>query len=154
MNTLGIKLSWVFSAIFLLATVLGFIPNPLVGSNGLFITNTAHNLIHLATAIGFIIVARMGNLSSINFMLGFGGVYFLVGMVGFLLTGSNSEDMLLGMIHINSLGNYLHIGLGSAIFSGGLLAEKTLKEPGYEDTKRMGTPNRAMTDPFLNPCKS
>jgi len=53
MNTLAIKLSWIFSAAFLLAAVIGFIPNPLVGRDGLFVTNTPHNLVHLATAIGF-----------------------------------------------------------------------------------------------------
>ncbi|MFQ5435846.1 MAG: DUF4383 domain-containing protein [Anaerolineae bacterium] len=122
MNTLGIKLSQIFAAAFLLAAVIGFIPNPVVGSHGLFLTNAAHNLVHMATAIGFFIVARMGNQPSINFMLGFGVVYLLVGMAGFLVTGKGSTGMLLGLIHINSLDNFLHLGLGTAILAGGLCA--------------------------------
>jgi hypothetical protein len=122
MKTLGIKLAWIFSATFLLATVIGFIPNPLVGSNGIFITNTPHNLVHLITAIGFAIVAGMGNIPSVKFMLGFGVVYLLVGMIGFLVTGTGSEGMLLGFIHINALDNFLHLGLGAAILISGLIA--------------------------------
>ena len=123
MKTLGIKLAWIFSATFLLATVIGFIPNPLVGSDGLFITNTPHNLVHLVTAIGFAIVAGMGNLPSTKLRLGFGVVYLLVGMVGFLVTGTGSEGMLLGFIHINVLDNILHLGLGAAILVSGLIAK-------------------------------
>lgn len=135
MNSLGTKLACTFSVTFLLATVIGFIPNPLVGGNGLFITNTAHNLVHLVTAVGFLIVARMGNVASINFMLGFGVVYLLVGMVGFLVTGISSEGMLLGFIHINALDNFLHLGLGVAILISGLVAKGALAVSGGNDTK-------------------
>ena len=128
MNTLAIKLSWIFSAAFLLAAVIGFIPNPLLGRDGLFVTNTPHNLVHLATAIGFLIVARMGNLPSIKFMLGFGVIYLLVGTVGFFVTGIGSEGMLLGFIHINGLDNFLHLGLGMAILISGLIAKGAIQE--------------------------
>lgn len=135
MNTLGIKQSWVFSAAFLSAAVIGFIPNPLVGSDGLFITNAPHNLVHLVTAIGFVIVARMGNLPSINYMLGFGVVYLLVGMIGFLVTGIGSEGMLLRFIHINALDNFLHLGLGTAILASGLVAKASIDVSGEMITK-------------------
>ena len=67
MNTLGIKLAWIFSAAFLLVTVIGFIPNPIIGEKGIFLTNTAHNLVHLLTALGFAVVAVFGNTPSIFF---------------------------------------------------------------------------------------
>jgi len=123
MDTSGTKLAWIFSATFLLAAITGFIPNPLVGSDGIFITNTPHNLVHLATAIGFLIVALMGNAAATNFMLGFGVVYLLVGAVGFLVTGISSEGMLLGFIHINALDNILHLGLGTAILISGIFSK-------------------------------
>jgi hypothetical protein len=126
MDKLGTKLAWIFSAIFLLATIIGFVPNPLVGNDGIFLTNAPHNLVHLATAIGFLIVALMGNTASINFMLGFGVVYLLVGAVGFLVTGFGSEGMLLGIIHINALDNFLHLGLGITILIGGIYAKSPL----------------------------
>ncbi len=130
MNTLGIKLAWMLSATFLLATIIGFIPNPLVGSGALFEANTAHNLVHLATAIGFAIVATMGNPASIHFMLGFGVVYLLVGVAGFFVTGFSSEGMLLGFIHINALDNFLHLGLGVVILISGLVAKSAADASG------------------------
>lgn len=127
MDSFGTKLAWIFSAAFLLATVIGFIPNPLVGENGIFLTNTPHNLVHLVTAIAFLIVAKMGNVPSIRFMQIFGPVYLLVGLIGFTVTGTSSTGMLLGFIHINALDNFLHLGLGAAILIAGTIANSTLK---------------------------
>ncbi len=127
MEQLGTKLAWIFSASFVLAAVIGFIPNPLVGENGLFLTNAPHNLFHLVTAIAFLIVAKMGNVPSIRFMQIFGPVYLLVGLIGFTVTGASSTGMLLGFIHINALDNYLHLGLGTAILCAGTLANNSLR---------------------------
>ena len=41
MTNLAVTLAWAFAAAFLGATVLGFVPNPLVGEDALFVTNTA-----------------------------------------------------------------------------------------------------------------
>ena len=121
-RNLAIKLAWAFSAAFAIATLMGFIPNPLVGQNALFVTNTAHNLVHLATAIGFAVVAIIGNRASTRFMLAFGAVYTLVGFLGFAMLGGATETHLLGIIHINFLDNFLHVGLGVAIAAGGWVA--------------------------------
>ena len=137
MNALGKKLAWILSGTFLLATVIGFIPNLLVGSDGIFLTNTPHNFVHLVTAIGFFIVGKMGNIPSIRFMQIFGPVYLLVGIIGFTVTGATSTGMLLGFIHINALDNYLHLGLGAAILFAGTIANSSLKlsdSPNQEGT--------------------
>lgn len=125
MGLLGTKLAWIFFGIFLLATVMGFIPNPLVGSDGIFLTNTSHNLVHLATAMGFFLVAKMGHASSIRFMQIFGLAYLLVGFVGFLVVRESSTGMLLGFIHVNVLDNYLHLILGVGILTARLVASKS-----------------------------
>ena len=127
MEPLGTKLAWILSGTFLLAAVIGFIPNPLVGSDSIFLTNTPHNLVHLVTAVAFFIVAKMGNVPSIKFMQIFGPVYLLVGLIGFTVTGAISTEMLLGFIHINALDNYLHLGLGAAILFAGTIANGSLK---------------------------
>jgi|SaaInlStandDraft_2_1057019.scaffolds.fasta_scaffold95272_3 hypothetical protein len=124
MNTLGIKLAWFWMAAFIFSGVVGFIPNPIVGTDAFFVTNAAHNLVHIVTAVGFIIVASMGNTASIKFMLGFGVVYVLVGVIGFFVTMGSGEGMLLGFIHINSLDNFLHLSLGAGIFISGIIANK------------------------------
>ena len=121
-NNVAVKLAWGFAAAFVGATVMGFVPNPLVGEGALFVTNTAHNLVHLATAVGFAAVAIIGNKASTRFMLGFGVVYFLVGLLGFVALGSAPETHLLGVVHINFLDNFLHVGLGIAIAVAGYVA--------------------------------
>lgn len=124
MKRLAVTLAWAFSAAFLGATLVGFIPNPLVGKNALFVTNTAHNLVHLATAIGFATVALLGEKASIRFMQAFGVIYMLTGVVGFVMLGSQSEGHLFHIIHINWLDNFLHVGLGIAIAIAGWYSQK------------------------------
>ncbi|QPJ61234.1 MAG: DUF4383 domain-containing protein [Candidatus Nitronauta litoralis] len=127
MNTFATKLACFFSAAFLLAAVVGFFPNPVVGANGVFITNAAHNLVHLATSLGFAAVAILGNTASLAFLKGFGATYLLVGAVGFFVTGMGSEGMLLGFIHINAMDNFLHLALGTTILTSGILSGVVLK---------------------------
>ena len=123
MKNPAITFAWAFAAAFLGATVMGFIPNPLVGEGSLFVTNTAHNLVHLTTAIGFAAVALWGAKPSIRFMQVFGVVYGLVGLIGFIALGSAAETHLLGIVHINFLDNFLHVGLGIAIAAAGWYAK-------------------------------
>ncbi len=127
MESLGTKLAWMFSLAFVIATVLGFVPNPLVGPNGIFLTNIPHNLVHLATAIGFAVSAILGNAASIRFMKNFGVVYLLVAVLGFTQTGWSSEGMLLGVVHINALDNLLHLVLGITILLSGIVAEGSFR---------------------------
>ena len=129
MKTTAVTLAWAFAAIFLGATVTGFVPNPLVGEGSLFVTNTAHNFVHLATAIGFAIVAALGQMASIRFMQAFGVIYMLTGVIGFAVLGSAAEGHLLHVIHINWLDNFLHLGLGVAIAAAGWYAQNQARQP-------------------------
>ena len=114
--------AWIFAGAFALTTVIGFVPNPLVGADALFVTNTAHNLVHLLTAVGFGLVAVMGDRASVIFMKVFGVVYCLVGVLGFVVLGSAAEGHLLGLVHINRMDNFLHVGLGLLILAAGFLS--------------------------------
>lgn len=116
------KISWIFAGAFALTAFVGFLPNPIVGAKALFVTNAAHNLVHLLTAVGFAAVALVGDRPSLLFMKAFGVVYFLVGVLGFITLGSAAEGHLLGLIHINRLDNFLHVGLAAIILAAGLLA--------------------------------
>ncbi len=123
MHTLGIKSAWMFSAAFLSATLFGFFANPLIGSEGIFVTNGAHDLVHLATAAGLGFAAHRGNRAAVNVLLGLGIVYQITGFTGSFETGFNSQGMLLGFIHINDMGNYLHLGVGMALLIVGYAAK-------------------------------
>lgn len=124
MNNLASNLAWALAATFLAAAVIGFVPNPLVGPDSLFVTNTPHNLVHLVTAFALAGVAAWGQVPSIRFMQVFGVVYLLTGVFGFLTLGSASQGYLLGVVHINQLDNFLHIGLGLVISAAGWVAAR------------------------------
>ena len=119
--------AWGYSGAFAVAFAIAFIPNPLVGSDSLFKTNIGHDLVHLLTAIGFAWVAKTSARASVVFMKSFGFVYLGVAILGFILLGGNSEGHMLGIIHINTADNFLHLGLAIAILSTGFMFNKTLK---------------------------
>jgi hypothetical protein len=119
MKLTATSVAWVFAAAFYAAAALGFIPNPLLGPDGLFMTNTDHNVVHLLTGVGFTIVALAGPRASVVFMQAFGVIYGLTGVLGFLATGLGGHGYLLGLVHINTLDNFLHLGLGAAIGAAG-----------------------------------
>lgn len=111
----------VFAGTFALAGVAGYIPNPLIGDGALFVTNGAHNVVHLATAALFGVVSAQGALASRILMRAFGIVYFLIGVVGLVVLAGASSTMLFGVVHINQLDNFLHLVLGAAIAAAGFL---------------------------------
>ena len=119
MKLTATSVAWVFAASFYAAAAIGFIPNPLLGPHGLFQTNTAHNLVHLLTGVGFTIVALAGSKPSVVFMQAFGVIYLLTAVVGFLATGQGGDGHLLGLVHLNTMDNFLHLGLGVVIGAAG-----------------------------------
>jgi hypothetical protein len=119
MKLTAISIAWVFAASFYAAAAIGFIPNPLLGPDGLFMANPAHNLFHLLTGVGFTLVALAGSKASVVFMQAFGVLYALLGVIGFLATGLGGAGYLLGLVHINTLDNFLHLGLGAVIGAAG-----------------------------------
>jgi hypothetical protein len=48
-------------------------------------------------------------------MQAFGVIYLLTGIIGFLSTGHGGDGHLLGVFHLNTLDNFLHLGLGAVI---------------------------------------
>ncbi|MFB3100411.1 MAG: DUF4383 domain-containing protein [Gammaproteobacteria bacterium] len=119
MNNLAVTVAWTLAALFLGTAILGFIPNPLLGQNAFFVTNTAHDFVHLASAIGFAVVAVLGEKVSIRFMQAFGIFHVLIGLIGLMTLNSQIEGYLFNIIHINSFDNFLHLGSGILIVAAG-----------------------------------
>jgi hypothetical protein len=119
MKVTAISVAWLFAASFYAAAVIGFIPNPLLGPHGLFMANPAHDMVHLLTGVGFTVVALAGSKASVVFMRAFGVIYLLTGVIGFLATAHGGAGYLLGVVHINTLDNFLHLGLGAVIGAAG-----------------------------------
>jgi hypothetical protein len=102
----------VIGVVFLLVGVLGFIPNPLVSPDGLFVVNTAHNLVHLAS--GAVILAGVYGFGSALALKIVGVIYAIIAVLGLLMGG----EALFG-IAMNMADHWLHVGLAIVILLAG-----------------------------------
>ena len=125
MNSQAQKVAWIFSGAFALSFLIALIPNPIVGAGAIFETNLMHDFVHLLTAIGFVVVAKMSEKASVLFMKGFGFVYLCVAVLGFFTLGSATGGNLFGFIHINIADNYLHLAFAAIILSMGFMSDRS-----------------------------
>jgi len=99
-----------FGIVFLLIGILGFVP-AVTPSNGMllgiFHVNTAHNIVHLASGIVFLLCGMAGAGPSQTFFRIFGIIYALVAILGFFY----GEDALLGIVANNTADTWLHVVL-------------------------------------------
>jgi hypothetical protein len=111
------KLALLFGAVFLLVGILGFIPalSPEHSDGmryllGLFMVGGVHNAIHLLSGVA----AIAGGLSSEKhaqlYFRGFGAVYTLVTIIGFI-----QKTTVLGIFDVNMADNFLHLALAVVI---------------------------------------
>jgi hypothetical protein len=131
------KLSLLFGVVFVLVGILGFIPalSPLHSDGmryllGLFMVGGVHNAIHLLSGVA----ALAGGLSTEKYaqlyFRVFGSVYGLVTIVGFI-----QKTTVLGIFHVNTADNFLHLGLAIAILGIGF----GLQVGGSTPTRRTAT---------------
>lgn len=115
----------VLGIVFILVGILGFIPNPIVGRSGIFVTDLGHDLVHLVAG-GILLLAGLQAEQAARLSLQvFGVVYLLVGLLGFAIVDSATGDgSLLGLVHINSADNWLHIALGLVLLGIGFGVKK------------------------------
>ncbi len=124
--------SLVLGAVFVLVGILGWIPNPIVGEEGMFVTNMLHDLVHLITGILFIVIGLVATNQVPMVFKVFGVVYLLVAVLGFM-----QGDSILGLITTNTADHYLHVVLGLVILGLGFMIK--------------GDGNRAMGAPMATP---
>jgi hypothetical protein len=105
----------VLGVVFVLAGIAGFIPNPLVGPDGIFATNPMHDYVHIGSGV-VLILAGLTSFAKPGLLL-VGVIYAAVAALGFVM----QEDMLLGLIHINDADRYLHVGLSLVLLTAGIL---------------------------------
>ena len=115
-----------FGLIFIAVGLLGFVNNPIVGDseNAIFHADTVHNIVHIVSGVLFVLVALAAPASASSFMLLFGVIYFLIGVVGFIAIGSDGMDKILGFLHVNGADNFLHVALGLVIFIAGMVTRR------------------------------
>jgi len=118
-------LAWIIGIVLVIVGILGFIPNKIVGAEGLFITDAVHDLIHIVTGAIFIILALSGSNSIGGAFKVFGIIYLIVAILGFFVGMESGSGELLGFITINKADNWLHILLAIVFLIIGYSAPKS-----------------------------
>jgi len=105
----------VLGVVFVLAGIAGFVPNPLVGPEGIFVTNPMHDYVHIGSG-AVLILAGLSSFAKPGLLL-VGVIYAAVAVLGFVM----QEEMLFGLIHMNDADRYLHVGLSVVLLAAGIL---------------------------------
>jgi hypothetical protein len=116
-----------FGITLLAVGILGFIADSSfdTGSNVqgsdfiIFEVNGWHNLVHIASGIAGIALSRRAD-SARLFALGFGAVYLLVAILGFI----DGNDVL-GLIPVDAADNVLHLAIAALGIGAGLASSPT-----------------------------
>ena len=109
-KTLGI----LFGIVFLAIGILGFVPGvTTTGADGMpmllniFMVNTAHSAVHIASGIVFLLASMAGAGPARLWFKIFGLVYAVVAILGFM----TPNGLLLGLISNNPADTWLHVVL-------------------------------------------
>lgn len=112
----------VLGIVFLIVGALGFVPNPIVGANGIFLTNHLHDLVHIGSGIVLLLGAysALGSGMALRIV---GIVYALVAVLGFVMPG-----MVFG-IAMNMADHWLHVILAIVILYAGFVLPDKVRAP-------------------------
>ena len=107
----------VIGVIFIAVGLLGFIDNPIVyhSETAMFHADTVHNCVHIVSGVLFVLIALAAPASAKGFLIFFGLVYLLIGILGLASFGTSGMGKILGFLHVNGNDNILHVGLGVVI---------------------------------------
>ena len=115
--------SLIFGAVLLLVGIIGFFVNAEFEVGGdvqgdeliLFEVNAWHNIVHIASGVVGLALASRADTARL-FALGFGAVYLLVTLWGFIV----GDQILFGLAPVNGADNILHLGIAVAGIAAGL----------------------------------
>ena len=124
MNLNAKTAAMVLGIVFLIVGALGFVPNPIVGENGIFLTNHTHDWVHIGTGI-VILLGAYSPLGATLTLRVVGIIYAIVAVLGFVMPG----DMLMGMIAMNMADHWLHVVLAIVILYAGFGLPDVVKAP-------------------------
>ena len=114
-----------FGIVFLAVGILGFFQGEPMDDGrmllGIFHVNPAHNFVHIASGVVFLLCGMAGAGPSRTFFKIFGIVYGLVAVMGFVV----GNGKLLGLISNNMADVWLHVVLALAMLYLGFMARDT-----------------------------
>ncbi len=116
----------VIGVIFITVGLLGFVENPIIGTshNAIFHADTFHNGVHIGSGVLFVLIALAAPGFASTFLILFGIVYLLLGVIGLISFGTKGLGKVLGILHVNGADNLLHIALGVLIIVAGMATRK------------------------------
>jgi hypothetical protein len=117
------KWAVLFGVVFVIVGALGFIPNPIVGSAGIFRTDVLHNIVHLLVGIVLLLAAKSESASALWLKI-WGAVYLVLFLDGIVQVHMNG-DKLLGIVTANPADTYLHLVLGIVLLIVGFVGGKS-----------------------------
>ena len=120
MENSSVATAWIFSILFLVLAITGFISDLLLEENAFLETNVILNFTHLITAMGFALVTKQGTNSAILLVRVFGSTYMLISAIGFVGMNIQVADEWSYAIYTNFL-NYLQFALGTAMYTLGTI---------------------------------
>ena len=118
----------IIGVIFIIAGILGFIDNPIIGNSdeAIFHADTVHSIVHIVSGVLFLLFALAAPGAAAGFLKFFGIVYLLIGVIGFVQYGTSGMGKVLGFLHVNGADNFLHVALGIVIFIAGFLKPRVV----------------------------
>ena len=123
MNNSTLAQTWaiIAGAVLVLVGVLGFIPNPIVGSasGALLATDTLHNIVHLGTgALALIVYTNTRGEAKANALIGFGILYAAI----FVLVLVSPTLFGLFAVAANAPLHIIHFALAAVSLAVGFMA--------------------------------
>ena len=110
------NVAFVLGVIMLIVGVLGYLPNPIVGPSGFFVTNNLHNLVHILSGIFLLLGVYTALTPSLALKI-LGVVYAIVAVLGFVMM-KGGDGVMFG-IAMNTLDHWLHVVLAIVILAAG-----------------------------------
>lgn len=110
------NVAFVLGVIMLIVGVLGYVPNPIVGPRGFFVTNNLHNLVHILSGIFLLLGVYTALTPSLALKI-LGVVYAIVAVCGFVVM--KGGDGLMFGIAMNMMDHWLHVVLAIVILAAG-----------------------------------
>lgn len=118
----SVTTAWIFSILFLVLAIIGFISDLLPEEKAFLETNVILNFTHLITAMGLALVTKQGTNPAIHLVRVFGSTYMLISAIGFMGMNIQVTDEWSYNIYTNFL-NYLQFALGTAMYTLGTISK-------------------------------
>ena len=116
----SVTTAWIFSILFLVLAIIGFISDLLPEKKAFLETNVILNFTHLITAMGLALVTKQGTNPAIHLVRVFGSTYMLISAIGFMGMNIQVADEWSYGIYTNFL-NYLQFALGTTMYTLGTI---------------------------------